>query len=81
MSDLIRVKELLAELVDIEGSAGWDLAKWNNHAEKIFIFMKSTNVELPEIVWHYLSDADIRFKEEEYGTEQLESVREFLNNE
>jgi hypothetical protein len=28
----------------------------------------------PEIVWHYLSDGDIRFKDSEYGQTQTKSL-------
>jgi hypothetical protein len=34
--------------------------------------------ECPEVVWHYLSDADIRAWDDAYGAQQRETVRRFV---
>jgi hypothetical protein len=34
--------------------------------------------DVPEHVWHFLSDADIRFKDPGYAQVQVESLREVL---
>lgn len=34
------------------------------------------NLEVPEIVWHFLSDADIRFKDSAYAEAQIAGVLE-----
>jgi acyl-CoA reductase-like NAD-dependent aldehyde dehydrogenase len=36
--------------------------------------------DVPEHVWHFLSDADIRFKDPEYAQVQLVSLREVLKD-
>jgi hypothetical protein len=35
--------------------------------------------DVPETIWHFLSDADIRFKDEAYAQLQLTDVRRELD--
>lgn len=35
--------------------------------------------ECPEVVWHYLSDVDLRIRDNAYGAQQREIVRHFVD--
>jgi len=54
-----------------------DLEKWYAGAQQvrqqIFSNPKLSNV-VPHFVWHYLSDADIRFKDQKYAQLQREEI-------
>ena len=36
--------------------------------------------QIPELVWHFLSDADIRFKDQRYADLQLSQMSVFLSS-
>jgi hypothetical protein len=78
MSNL-HVKEMLEALLRLESIDGWKLTEWNKQAEVIYELDKLSPQSIPEIVWHYLSDADIRVKEPGYGTEQIKGVQRFIS--
>jgi hypothetical protein len=42
-------------------------------SDALALHIKNSQVlgEVPEIVWHFLSDADVRFKSSEYGQAQV----------
>jgi hypothetical protein len=73
------VKELLRALLFIESIDDWSLIEWNEQADVVYRLGKESTQNFPEIVWHYLSDADIRKKEPEYGTDQIEGVKRFIS--
>lgn len=70
----------------LEGLLSWsiernqDLSIWYAKANEAENFAASNQIELPEIVSHYLSDADIRLKDFDYGKHQIEAVKEFIGN-
>ena len=72
------IKEILSKLLEIESKIGWSLEKWNDKAEEIYKLEMNNKTELPEVVWHYLSDADIRKKEPSYGIPQIKGVKNFI---
>ena len=39
----------------------------------------AASLHVPEIVWHFLSDPDIRFKDPRYAEAQLDGLREALS--
>ena len=55
-----------------------ELAEWYRRAVRLMRvrIKEKVEVETPEIIWHYLSDADIRAKEPEYKEWQ---TRDFDN--
>lgn len=52
-----------------------EVRDWYDRAQEVYSYI-SANPELsnvvPEIIWHYLSDADIRFKDREYARVHLD---------
>src|SRR3954464_10093137 len=44
----------------------------------VHIQKRTTLHDVPEAVWHFLSDADIRFKDAEYARVQLAQMSEVL---
>ena len=73
-----KIKEILSELLEYEVTDRSDLAGWYALAEELYKEHKNTKSELPELVWHYLSDADVRLKEPQYGAEQIQAVKEYI---
>jgi hypothetical protein len=58
-----------------------DLRAWNRLALRVQADIRSSldvSNQLPHDVWHYFSDADIRWEDPEYARKQCEFVREFL---
>ena len=69
---------LLTELIAIEVNSKEDLRFWYEKSNGVHEAAKRESIELPEIVEHYLSDADIRFKEPEYGAHQIEETKTWI---
>ena len=67
----VRIKELgeaLAVLCDSAPSSKEELKKWYDDAQKLIDEkIKALNNHMPHFLWHYLSDADIRMKDEKYA--------------
>jgi len=78
MSEMEEIKKTLKELLELEVSSESELQAWNERADVIYEIDKGSKIQLPEVVWHYLSDADIRFKDPEYGEYQISGVKSFI---
>lgn len=78
MSNKTKLKNLLENLVSRPIKTKGDLSAWYKSAYEIETFAEEFGIELPEVIWHYLSDADIRLKDPDYGTHQTESVHIFI---
>lgn len=67
----------LEALVNTKVENRSDLEKWYVEAQQvrqqIISNPKLSNV-VPHLVWHYLSDADIRFKDQKYAQLQQEEI-------
>ena len=74
----IRIK--LAELLSTNVQTKTDLEQWYARAHSVDHLATSSSVELPHLVWHYLADADIRFREHQYGQEQIAAVKLFIES-
>ena len=72
------LKTTLSELLALHIESKHDLKQWYEQAQIVECYAEEAAIELPHLVWHYLSDADIRFKEPEYGQEQIEAVQLFI---
>lgn len=59
-----------------------DLKGWYSFANRVAAKLRSSSAEVlgnvPELVWHYLSDADIRFKDERYREMQEEEIAKVI---
>ncbi|MEM8662212.1 MAG: hypothetical protein AAGF35_15110, partial [Pseudomonadota bacterium] len=58
---------MLKELHSIRVNGPSELGSWYDRATAIEEFARIHNCELPEGIHHYLSDADIRLKDPDYG--------------
>lgn len=62
-----------------DDKAGLD--EWYKDAMDVWRFIQRNeglSNEMPAIVWHFLSDADIRLKDEEYRREQIGEISEIV---
>lgn len=79
MSDKIKAYQILRQLLAIERDEGWSITHWETVANGVYQIDRNTSLDFPECVWHYLSDADIRHKEEsQYTQQQCLEVMKFL---
>lgn len=65
-----KVINLLQLLYEAEVDARLSEAEWLESSRKLIAYIKIQKLELPEIVWHYLSDCDIRLKMRILSTDQ-----------
>ncbi len=64
-----QLAEALASLVNFVPETSDDLHRWYDQAQCI-LDDHELLLEAPHFLWHYLSDADIRMKDEEYAEMQ-----------
>jgi hypothetical protein len=79
-----QIGEALAALVDFVPSSKFELKDWYDQAQQFkddhIIY---PNKGVPHFLWHYLSDADIRMKDEKYAEMQdgrIKVLLQYLNN-
>ena len=80
-----RFKQLADELrylSELVPSTKEELAEWNKLARDIEanLLLGPTGVSeyIPEFLWHYLADADIRMKDKQYADLQNRGIRELI---
>jgi hypothetical protein len=57
-------------------STAADVEAWYRAARDVVERLRANpEMEVPELVWHYLSDADIRSRDDEYAQAQRERLR------
>jgi uncharacterized membrane protein YgaE (UPF0421/DUF939 family) len=78
MDSRTELKNMLSEMLSLNVVSKQGLKQWYESAQKAERQAMEAEIDLPHLVWHYLSDADIRFKEPEYGQEQIEAVQSFI---
>lgn len=80
-ADLQILGQKLRRLFDRPVENAADLTEWYELAHELRMHI-SANGELsnavPHFVWHFLSDADIRFKEPKYDAMQREYMSEII---
>lgn len=73
----------LSVLADITVASKSDLGAWYQRAKAVQERLSCSDPEVlgsvPEFVWHYLSDADIRFKDSEYAALQERMVKSLIS--
>lgn len=75
--------ELLMRLIDWRPSTPAELAAWQSEALVLLEFLSKSPLDedgTPEIVIHYLNDADIRFRDMEYAIAQECAISEFAGS-
>jgi hypothetical protein len=71
----------LRRLVEMEVVDRDTLSVWYKEARRVQEKIKTADASLshvPHLVWHYLTDADIRLKDPEYARMQNESLSRIL---
>lgn len=79
-TEIHRLAEELSALVAFVPKSKDELKQWYDQAQRLQDGQLLTNA--PHFVWHYLSDADIRMKDEKYAETQnqrINTVLAFLN--
>lgn len=75
-----RLADELTRLIDFVPVTKDELRQWYDQAQRLY--EGSLLMGAPHFVWHYLSDADIRMKDEVYTkmqNQRIDTVIEFLN--
>lgn len=76
--DTVTLRQRLAAILDEEERPDADWNRIDNLCERLSDDLaNSRNSGCPHIVYHFLSDADIRAKDAEYGREQRVEIRRF----
>ncbi len=68
-SEKQRLGKRLRDLLETPVRDKAELEAWYQRARTLEAWLKSHEIgsDVPEILWHYLADADIRLKDIEYG--------------
>jgi hypothetical protein len=74
------IAKRLEQLLHLPLQSKADLSAWEAEAQMVVRELKAFDGEVPEDVWHFLADADIRSRPEEvsYRETQEAAVREFI---
>lgn len=75
-----RCINLLRMLYEAEIEPHSNEIEWLELSKDIINYIQSNKLECPEIIWHYLSDYDIRLNKSnsEYKIKQLDAIGDFL---
>lgn len=73
---IARLAKELAHLVDFVPATKDELNKWYDQARRLH--ESGLLLGAPHFLWHYLSDADIRMKDEVYAEMQNQRVNNLL---
>ena len=71
--------EALAALCEFVPSSKYELNQWYDQAQHL-IDGPLKVIGVPHFLWHYLSDADIRMKDDEYAEMQNDRVKTLLQH-
>ena len=78
MIEQAELRQRLKPILEAEERGGWDeVEKLSDELNREL--MSQDFAHSPEIVNHYLDDADIREKDEQYGDTQRRQIRRFLD--
>jgi hypothetical protein len=56
-----------------------DLGQLERESTALLLRLRdSSGFDVPELVWHFLSDADVRFKDSRYASAQMEGLSDAL---
>lgn len=74
------LKDWVEELISLE-MEGASLDKWYEHAQTMVAALQSdpNGTDIPEQVWHFLSDADNRAEDPKYGVEELHKIMTLMD--
>lgn len=73
---------MLRMLYEAEAGLHYNEIEWIESSKKLIDYIQTNKLECPEIIWHYLSDYDIRLNKNnsEYKTKQLDAIGDFLKS-
>lgn len=72
----------VSDLVNMELASECDILDWHERVEKVKSLMRLDmgDIRVPHVLWHYLSDVDIRMKDQRYAKAQMLQIKEVLRN-
>lgn len=81
--DTLQLREIASELRRLQRSSAdttGELARWHEEGRRFTRRLSSdfAGVDLPEAVWHYLHDADLRAKDPRYRQMQDQALDEVI---
>lgn len=70
----------LRMLLESEPTSAEQVSAWYRRAEALKCVLQSSASEMnvPHVIWHYLDDADIRFRDRVYAEEQILAVEKSI---
>jgi hypothetical protein len=71
--------DALSSLIANEPHSRIDLTEWIKQSRKALALvaqLSKSGIAVPELIYHYLSDADIRLKSSDYAEVQVSRVRQ-----
>lgn len=74
------VIDSLRELLESEPRSSGEVAAWYEKAKELKAFLQRDDGlhKVPHVFWHYLEDADIRFKDPRYAQAQISGVEDSM---
>ncbi len=80
VSERHRLGKQLRDLLDSPVHTKTELDAWYQRARNLEVWLTSHDVgsDIPELLWHYLADADIRLKDSEYAEGQESQIRKLV---
>lgn len=66
----------LQMLLKSEPTSVEQISDWYRSAETLKLALQSgsSEINVPHVIWHYLDDADIRFRDRAYAEDQISAV-------
>jgi hypothetical protein len=84
MQELVhRAHTLLEFLFELDAKGAAETAEWftaANELQSLVAASPSLDQRIPHHVWHFISDSDIRLKDNLYGAEQRRLMTELLSS-
>lgn len=73
---------LLRMLYEAEVELHYNEIEWTESSKDLIDYIQTKKLECPEIIWHYLSDYEIRLNKNnsEYKMKQFDAIGDFLSS-
>ncbi|HEL3814204.1 TPA: hypothetical protein UMY79_001063 [Stenotrophomonas maltophilia] len=70
----------LRMLLESEPASAEQVSAWYTRAEALKRTLQSSvcGIDVPHLIWHYLDDADIRFRDGSYAQDQILAVEKIV---
>lgn len=75
-----RISSSISDLIEREPASEKEMRDWYDKAKEVKSLMEldKGDIQVPHALWHYLDDADIRMKDQNYAEAQILLIKELL---